>query len=329
MPFAPGYVVFIAISALAAAWVHIDYRSRADGALWERIAWWLGTLLALPIFLPIYLIAARPPGRLVRCPSCRRLTVAHRATCRHCGSAIAFEPSPKIWGLGEVVGISLVFMLTLPVIAAALGLEGTPSLADLSAFAVAQNLLFVALVTYVVRMRYGLPLADLGIRPDRWTLWLAVGLLAGGLSIPVSIEVERLAIVLVGLVTGRGRADAMAEQEHLTDPLTNILQGPLSAVQLGWILLLVCVLVPIGEELFFRGFLYGTLRRWGAGIATVLSAVFFAAVHQQVVHFLPIFVLGVILALLYDRTRSLVGPVVVHAVNNLIAILSLLYGWGI
>lgn len=329
MPFSPGIAAFVIVSALAAAWVYIDYRARGDGPLWERIAWWLGTLLALPIFLPIYLIAARPPGRIVRCPSCGRPTVTHRAACRHCGNAIAFEPSPAIWGLGEVVGISLVFMLALPVIAAALGLESTPSLAALSAFALAQNVLFVALAAYVVRGRYGLPLAALGIHRDRWPLWLAVGIVAGGLAIPVSVQVENLSIVLVGLVVGRGRAEAMAEQEHLSDLLAGILRGPLSAVQLGWILLLVCVVVPIGEEIFFRGFVYGTLRRWGVAMATGLSAVFFAAVHQQVVHFLPIFVLGVILALLYERTRSLVGAVAVHAVNNVVAILSLLYGWNI
>lgn len=329
MPFSLGFAAFVAISALAAVWVHIDYRSRADGALWERLAWWLGTLLALPIFLPIYLIAARPPGRLVRCPSCGRPTVAHRAACRHCGSAIAFDPSPSIWGLGEVVGIGLVFMFTLPVIAAALGLESTPSLAGLSAFAVAQNLLFIGLTTYVARGRYGLPLADLGLRLARWPVWLAAGLLAGGLAIPVSIEVEKLSIVLVGLLVGRSRAEAMAEQEHLSDLLASILQGPLTTAQLVWILLLVSVLVPIGEEIFFRGLVYGTLRRWGVGIATGLSALFFAAVHQQVVHFLPILLLGVILALLYERTRSLLPAALVHAVNNVVAILSVLYGWNI
>lgn len=329
MPFTPAFAAFLIVSAVAAAWVYTDYRARADGARWERVAWWLGTLLALPIFLPIYLIAARPPGHLVRCPSCGRPTVAHRAACRHCGNAIAFEPAPGMWGLGEVVGIALVFMLALPLIAAALGVENAPSLTTLSAFGLAQNLLFMALTTYVVRTRYGLPLADLGVRLDRWTVWLAAGLIIGGLAIPLSVQVEKAAIILVGLIVGPGRAEAMAEQEHLSDVLAGILRGPLTPAELGWILLLVGVIVPIGEELFFRGFVYGTLRRWGVGLATALSAVLFAAVHQQIVHALPIFVLGAVLAVLYERTRSLVGPIAVHAVNNVVAILSLLYGWGI
>jgi len=329
VPFAPGFAAFLIGSALAATWVHLDHRARADGPRWERVAWWLGTLLALPIFLPIYLLAARPPGHLVRCPACGRPTVAHRAACQHCGNAIAFEPAPRIWGLGEVVGIGVVFMLALPVIAAALRLDDVPSLGELSVFAVAQNGLFVGLIVYVVRARYRLPLAAVGIRAERWPLWAAAGILAGGVSIPISMQAEELAITVIGLVVGRPAAEQMARQEHASDVLTGILQGPLTAAQLAWILVLVCALVPVGEELFFRGFVYGTLRRWGVAAAVGLSALFFAAVHQQLVHFLPIFLLGVILALLYERTGSLVPAVIVHAINNLVAILAVLRHWNI
>lgn len=329
VPFSPSFIIFLVISAAAATWVYIDYGSRTEGTSWERYAWLLGTLLALPIFLPIYLIAARPPGRLVRCPSCGRLTLTHRAACRHCGNAIAFEPSPQIWGLGEVVGIALVFMVTLPVVAAALGIQGTPSLIELSGLALAQNLMFIGLAVYVVRVRYQLPLADLGVRFERWPTWVAAGLIIGALSIPVSTQVEELSIALIGMFVGRGGAEQMAEQEHLSDVLTGILQDPISMPEFAWILFLVCVLVPVGEEIFFRGFIYGTLRRWGLATAVVLSALFFSAVHQQIVHFLPIFVLGVVLALVYERTRSLLPSMLIHAVNNVVAILSVYYGWKI
>lgn len=309
--------------------MYLDYRARADGARWEQVAWWLGTLLALPIFLPIYLIAARPPGAVVRCPSCGRLTLSHRAGCRHCGNPIAFEPFPAMWGLAEVVGISVVFMLALPFVAAAIGLADSPSLAQLSAYAIAQNGLFIGLIAYVVRWRYRLAASDVGVRFERWPPWAALGLAAGALSIPLSTGAEDLAIVVIGAFIGRPNAEAMAAREHTRDVLTGILHGPLPTAQLVWILLLVCAVVPAGEELFFRGFVYGTLRRWGRVLATLLSAFFFAAVHQQVVHFLPIFLLGILLALLYERSGSLLPPVLVHGVNNVVAILSALYGWNI
>lgn len=326
----PVFLIMVtAVSAAAATWVYVDYRARADGSRWERAAWWLGTLLALPIFLPIYLIAARPTGRLIRCPSCGRPTLAHRAACRHCGTPIAFEPSPEIWGLGEVIGLGLVFILALPVIAGAVGVGPVPTLGQLSVFALAQNLLFIGLTVYVVRGRHRLPLDRLGLRVDRWPLWLPGGAVFGAASIPLSMWAENAAVALIGAIVGRGRAEAMAEQEHLTDVLTGILQRPLTTTQIVWIVLLVCVLVPIGEEMFFRGFLYGTLRRWGVAAAAGLSALLFAAVHQQVVHFLPIALLGVILAVLYERTGSLLPAMIVHAANNLVAVLGALYNWKI
>lgn len=329
MPFSPAIALILTVSALAAAWVYFDYRSRTDGPMWERIAWWLGTLLALPIFLPIYLVAARPPGRLVRCPSCRRPTLAHRAACRHCGSGIAFEPAPRLWGLPEVVGISVVFMLALPLIARALGMDLEFSLTEVVTLAVVQNGLFIGLTLYVVRTRYGLPATALGLRLERWPAWTAGGLIAGALSVPVSTRSEDLAITIIAYFTGRARAEALAEEEHLSDVLTSILQGPLTTDQIVLIVLVISVLVPIGEEVFFRGLVYGALRRWGVPLAAALSAFFFSAVHQQIVHFLPIFILGVILALLYERTGSLLPSMLVHAVNNLVAILGTLYDWNI
>ena len=322
-------VLFTAVSATAATWVYIDYRARAAGSGWERAAWWIGTLLALPIFLPIYLIAARPAGHLIRCPSCGRLTLAHRAVCQHCGEPLAFEPAPDVWGLGELVGVGLVFMLALPIIATTLGVGPTPTLGELSGFTIAQNLLFITLTAYVVRRRYRLPLDRLGLRADRWPLWLLGGVAVGAASIPLSVGAESLAITLIGAVVGRGQAQAMAEQEHLSDLLTGILQRPLSTAQIIWLVLLVCVLVPVGEEVFFRGFVYGTLRRWGVAVGVALSALFFAAVHQQIVHFLPIAVLGVVLALLYEWTGSLLPAVIVHAANNLVAVFGTLYRWNI
>lgn len=322
-------VTFAVVSLLASRWVYVDTRARFAGTRLEALIWSLGTLLALPIFLPIYLIAARPIGRMERCPSCGRPTLMHRAACQHCGNPVAFEPPPVVWGLSEIVGISIVFIFSLPVVAAAAGFGDAPSLAVLSTFAVVQNVLFVGLAVYVTSVRYRLPVAALGLSSRRWPLLLLVGLAIGGLTIFMSMGAERLAIAALTVFVGRERAERMAASEHERDVLMGILRGPLTSTELIWILILVCALVPIGEEVFFRGFVYGALRQWGTLLAAGLSALFFGAVHQQVVHFLPIFVLGVILALLYERTRSLLPTMVVHAVNNLVAILAVIYGWNI
>jgi membrane protease YdiL (CAAX protease family) len=78
------------------------------------------------------------------------------------------------------------------------------------------------------------------------------------------------------------------------------------------------LLIPVAEELLFRGVLYpwmkqGLGRRW----ALWSNAVLFGAVHFNMMTFLPLTLLGFILAWLYDRTRNLLGPIVVHSAFNL------------
>lgn len=324
-----GLLIFIAVSLAAAAWVWLDARARFPRGPGEGWVWAAGTLVALPIFLPIYLIAARPVGHVIGCLSCGRGTLSHRATCLHCDQPIAFESAPASWGLGEVVGVATVFMVSLPVIAQAVGVQEMPTLLGLTIFGMAQNALFVGLVAYVARVRYRQPLAAVGLRADRWPLLAAVGVIVGAVTIPLSTGAEQLAVMVIGLFVGVPRAEGMAAAEHAGDVLTGILQARLSPLELVWIFILVCVVVPVGEEAFFRGFVYGTLRRWGLVPAVALSSLYFGAVHQQIVHFLPIFALGVVLALLYERTGSIVASIAVHAINNLVAVLSMLYGWNI
>jgi membrane protease YdiL (CAAX protease family) len=89
-------------------------------------------------------------------------------------------------------------------------------------------------------------------------------------------------------------------------------------------LLLIVVAAPIGEEIFFRGFVFGGLRRampWL--VAAVASAVIWGIFHFTgpsswgVVLQLSIF--GVALAWLYERTGSIWPGIVVHAINNALA----------
>lgn len=330
-----GLVIFLATSLAAALWVWRDIRIRfprrheESGAwLWEALLAG-GTLVALPIFLPMYLIGARPVGTVTACPSCGRGTLSHRATCLHCGHPIAFEAPPASWGLGEVVGVAIAITVSLRFIAEGAGLNELPPFTVLTVIGVAQNALFVLLVAYIVHWRYHQPLAAIGLTAQRWPWWSAVGVLAGAVTIPLSVAAERAAIVVIELFVGPARAEAIAANESANDILASVLRTPRSSLEVAWLLVLLCVLVPIGEEVFFRGFIYNTLRRWGWVWAVILSSVLFAAVHLQVVHFLPILLLGVVLAVLYQRTGSLVASMMVHGVNNLIAALASLYNWNI
>jgi len=82
---------------------------------------------------------------------------------------------------------------------------------------------------------------------------------------------------------------------------------------------MLCVVVvgPTAEEIIFRGLMYGALEgRLGAIGAILASAVIFALVHLQVVHFLPIFFLGAVLGWARWKTGSLGLPILLHVLNN-------------
>jgi membrane protease YdiL (CAAX protease family) len=55
----------------------------------------------------------------------------------------------------------------------------------------------------------------------------------------------------------------------------------------------------------------------------IITAVIFGAAHLQIVNFLPIALLGYIMALLYERTGSLLPAIVLHGVNNLAALITI------
>lgn len=87
----------------------------------------------------------------------------------------------------------------------------------------------------------------------------------------------------------------------------------------------VCVAAPIVEETVFRGVVY----RWLRGVvpvrtAMVLSAAVFALAHAITLLFLPLFGLGILLAWVYERSRSIWPGVLVHAMFNLAGIIDIL-----
>jgi uncharacterized protein len=90
-------------------------------------------------------------------------------------------------------------------------------------------------------------------------------------------------------------------------------------------LLLACVIAPIWEEITFRGFLYPFLKsKLGRTAALLLSSLLFAAMHQHLPSFIPLTALGVLLALLYERTGSLGYNILLHSFFNFSTCLILL-----
>ena len=96
-----------------------------------------------------------------------------------------------------------------------------------------------------------------------------------------------------------------------------ILQESNDPVILGLMAFAAVIAAPFCEEIIFRGYLYSATKRFaGPTVATVCSALVFAAAHGSIAALLPLFVFGCVLAFIYERTGSLWAPIAVHFCFN-------------
>ncbi|HSZ77886.1 MAG TPA: type II CAAX endopeptidase family protein [Chthoniobacterales bacterium] len=92
------------------------------------------------------------------------------------------------------------------------------------------------------------------------------------------------------------------------------------------IIILAIVIAPLAEEFFFRGFLYGVLKRYaGALPALVFTGVAFALIHLHVPSLLPLFLLACVLTLAYELSGSLLVPMAMHALFNAITLVGVFF----
>ena len=172
-----------------------------------------------------------------------------------------------------------------------------------------------AALAVLVLLRRGLHLRDLGWRIPRslgrlgWLPWLAIG--------------------VVGAVVALVAADWLGSLA--TQLLPNSPNTQCTSVRdeyggyVGVAIPLVCMIAPLSEETIFRGFIYGWLRRRLAVLPAVLiSAAVFSAAHVVLVLALPLFGVGIILALLYEYSDSLLPGAIVHGLFNLVGIIAIL-----
>lgn len=87
-----------------------------------------------------------------------------------------------------------------------------------------------------------------------------------------------------------------------------------------WLLGLTVIAAPLCEEFIFRGLIFGGLRRTLTPLLSALvSAAVFAVVHPPL-SMLPVFVLGLCTAWAYQRSQTLLAPMLVHALYNAVVI---------
>jgi membrane protease YdiL (CAAX protease family) len=119
---------------------------------------------------------------------------------------------------------------------------------------------------------------------------------------------------------------------HGTDKLPSELGVSKSTAALIGAAVFVCVIAPIAEEMFFRGFIFGALRKLrirvsgrqlGTLLAAILTGILFGLAHTGSAssqYLLPLGFLGFVLCLMRWWTRSLYPCMALHSANNALAL---------
>lgn len=157
-------------------------------------------------------------------------------------------------------------------------------------------------------------------RPDTRNLLLAIGAVA-----PLAVVSKAL------LGWTMEQWTLLASRVPALEPLTqvntlNALPG-LSAGEPFLILVVALAVGPaIGEEIVFRGLIGpGLIRRWGMIPGILITSVLFAGVHAFPPHAVALLPLALFLHYSLVRTRSLWTPIVLHCLNNALAVAMMKY----
>ena len=184
-------------------------------------------------------------------------------------------------------------------------LLGVPS--SIVLFALLEGMFVIAALTFSV-VKYGAGLASLGFtRPQGNVPYLfAVGAWIAGLA---------------GVLVWTYVVDLL-NASFLIPPETarSLLDEAGGSIVIAFVL--VGAWGPIAEEIFFRGFaMPGLANRYSMAAAVMLSSALFALAHLDIASLVPTFILGLVLAWVYLRTRSIWPCIFMHGLHNTAALI--------
>lgn len=269
-------------------------RAQADAAIVAR-----GRALQARLRILMALVLALLVAGLVAC-----VRLARRGLGR-----VADAPLPPRWSAGDGVALFVRGLGAPQAIILATSYLVPRQASYATALAMAADLPVFWWVASYCRAHETMAIPTFGARPHAWGRLVGAALALTALGLVGDAAIDTLGH-LVGVPSHW--ADGFAE---------DILWDPRGAFVLDT--LNVTVWAPMVEELIFRGLLYGTLRtRLSVLPAALLSAALFALAHgYAAAGSLSVLMSGMLWALAYEKTRSLLPGILAHAANNLMSTL--------
>jgi uncharacterized protein len=213
-----------------------------------------------------------------------------------------------------IIGFFFVGQFILPLILGVVGFNLTEASLRMKALYV--------LFTYILMAAGGIFVLYLSIKPylplsqewfktkirDRWFWWGFGGYLV---AIPC--------VLIISLINQQ-----IWQGQGGSNPLLYLALQAQDRVALTIFLVTASIAAPVFEEIIFRGFLLPSLTRYlSVTTSIVVSGSLFAIAHLSLAEFLPLATLGIILGVVYTRSRNILAPMLLHSLWNSGTLLSL------
>jgi membrane protease YdiL (CAAX protease family) len=213
-----------------------------------------------------------------------------------------------------VVGFFFMGQILVPLLLPLLSISRPAGSVRMQAFTVLVSYLLVAagaILVLFLSIKSFFPLPENWFRfrvRDRWFLW---GL--GGYCVALPI------VVVISLINQQ-----LWQGQGGSNPLLQLALEAQDFVALGIFFFTAAIAAPLFEEFLFRGFLLPSLTRylsvWGA---ILVSSLLFAVAHLSLSEIFPLTALGIVLGVVYTRSRNLLAPMLLHSLWNSGTLLSL------
>jgi uncharacterized protein len=219
------------------------------------------------------------------------------------------EKKPVPWGIADILRVCIIVMFS------GYALGAVRFNMDIN-LAMMLNTFFIdviagAAILYFILVKYKERISSLGIIFTDFYKNILSGITAYVFILPILIAVLILSILFLDKIGYKAPPQPVFDM-FFEEKRSNVIL---------FLTIFVSVLGPVIEEIFFRGFLYSAVKkRFGILIGVLLSAALFSALHANIVGFLPIMILGVLMAFLYEATGSLVTSISVHILHNSIIV---------
>lgn len=104
--------------------------------------------------------------------------------------------------------------------------------------------------------------------------------------------------------------------DQLEQDFVNLAHNPIG-------ILTLCIIAPIAEEYLFRGLMMRKMLRWNISpwYAIIASSILFGLIHLNPAQIPGAIILGIVMAWMCYRTRSLIPGIIIHITNNTLCLI--------